>query len=108
MHSGERLPETVEKLVLVTRQIRKCPDCGSYFEFNYDHDGEFSDGQGQPIGYTDESIERIKPEHLREVLKEHILDKELLLHNFVERDDAWAKYTVEEAKKDKASLEKEL
>ena len=95
MNTGEQLPEAIEKLVLITRQIRKCPDCGSYFEFNYDHDGE----------YTDESIERIKPEHLKEILEEHIINKELLIHNFAERDDEWAKYTVEEAEKDKAALE---
>lgn len=105
--SGERLPDAVEKLTLVTRQIRKCPDCASYFEFNYDHDGEFSDGVGQPIGYTDESIERIKPEHLQEVLKEHIMNQDLLMHNFEERDDEWARYIFEKAKKDRASLENE-
>lgn len=108
MHSGERLPEAVEKLILVTRHIRKCPDCGTFFEFNYDHDGEFSDGAGQLIGYTDESIERIKPEHLQEVLKEHIMNADLVIHKFGERNDEWAKHTVEEATTNKAALEKEL
>lgn len=108
MQTSERLPEAVEKLIQITRHVRKCPDCGSFFEFNYDHDGEFSDGAGQPIGYTDESIELIKPEHLQEVLKEHIMNADLLIHNFAERDDAWAKYTVEQAQKDRDALEKEL
>ncbi len=108
MHSDEHLPDAVEKLTKVTRHVRKCPECGSFFEFNYDHDGEFSDGQGRPIGYTDESIERIKPEHVKEMLKEHIMHQDLLIHNFSERDDAWAKYTVEEAAKNKAALTAEL
>lgn len=108
MQTSERLPEAVEKLILVTRHVRKCPDCGSFFEFNYDHDGEFSDGEGTPIGYTDESIERIKPEHIQALLKDHILHQDLVIHNFAERDDAWAKHVVEEATKNKAALEAEL
>jgi hypothetical protein len=98
MQSGEHLPEALDKLILVTRHVRKCPTCGSYFEFNYDHDGE----------YTDENIERIKPEHIQSLLKDHILNQDLVMHNFAERDDEWAKYTVEEATKNKAALEAEL
>jgi len=98
MHNGERTPEVVEQLILVTRHVRKCPTCGSYFEFNYDHDGE----------YTDECIERIKPEHVQALLKEHILNQDLVMHKFAERDDEWAKHVVEEAQKDKAALEEEL
>ncbi len=97
---SERLPEAVEKLILVTRHIRKCPDCGSFFEFNYEQD--------MALGYTDESIERIKPEHLQEILKEHVLNNEMLIHKFSERDDEWAKYTVEEAQKDSAALLDEI
>ncbi|MCP5100840.1 MAG: hypothetical protein GY943_35260 [Chloroflexi bacterium] len=62
LHTSERLPEQVNQLLVIggyglygSEQLRKCPECGTYYSFLHDHDSE----SGVGYGYTDEGIVRL-------------------------------------------------
>ena len=65
LHTDERLPEEVDQLLVIggyglygCEQVRKCPQCGTFYQFLHDHDSE----SGVGYGYTDEAITRLTPE----------------------------------------------
>ena len=65
LHTDERLPDEVQQLLVVggyglygSEQVRKCPECGTYYAFLHDHDSE----SGVGYGYTDEAITRLTAE----------------------------------------------
>ncbi len=65
LHTDERLPEEVSQLLVIggyglygCEQVRKCPQCGTFYRFLHDHDSE----SGVGYGYTDEAITRLTPE----------------------------------------------
>ena len=65
LHTEERLPVEVSQLLILggyglygSEQVRKCPECGTYYEFLHDHDSE----SGVGYGYTDEAITRLTSE----------------------------------------------
>ncbi len=69
LHKKERLPEEVEDLQVIGGyahdcQIRKCPLCGTFYRYYYDHDSE----SGVGYGYTDESVKRLSPERAQELM----------------------------------------
>ncbi len=72
LHTKERLPEEVKQLLVIggyglygSEQVRKCPTCGSYYAFLHDHDSE----SGVGYGYTDDSIERLTPEKVLDLIE---------------------------------------
>lgn len=65
LHTSERLPEQVGQLLVIggyglygSEQVRKCPECGTFYAFLHEHDSE----AGVGYGYTDEAITRLTPE----------------------------------------------
>ncbi len=65
LHTDERLPEQVDQLLVLggyglhgSEQVRKCPECGTFYSFLHDHDSE----SGMGFGYTDEAIKRLTPD----------------------------------------------
>ena len=69
LHKKEQLPDEVGDLQVIGGythdcQIRKCPLCGTYYRYYYDHDSE----SGVGYGYTDESVKRISPERAQELM----------------------------------------
>ncbi|MFQ5568897.1 MAG: hypothetical protein ACE5G0_04430 [Rhodothermales bacterium] len=72
LHTDERLPEQVEQLLVLggygqhgSEQVRKCPECGTYYSYLYDHDSE----SGMGYGYTDEAITRLTPEQALDLIE---------------------------------------
>jgi hypothetical protein len=60
MHDPELFPDAVARFALIggtvcDREVRRCPECGTYFAYTRDHDNQ----SGVGYGYTDETIERL-------------------------------------------------
>lgn len=76
LHTNERLPKEVDKLEIVggnnadyaLGEVRKCPECETYYLWFHDHDSE----SGVGYGYTDESITRMTKKETRERLERNI------------------------------------
>lgn len=85
MHTMERLPKEVEALEIIggmcsdyaLGQVRVCPVCKTYYLYFRDHDSE----SGTGYGYTDESIERISVDRVKDVIEKNIK----VLNDIVER-----------------------
>jgi len=52
-----------------SHQVRKCPQCGTYYDFLHEHDSE----AGVGYGYTDEAIARITPEEALKYMEQNLL-----------------------------------
>lgn len=72
LHTSERLPEEVDQLLVIggyglygCEQVRKCPECGTFYSFLHDHDSE----SGVGYGYTDEAIQRLSPEKALDLIE---------------------------------------
>ncbi len=72
LHTDERLPEEVDQLLVIggyglygCEQVRKCPECGTFYSFLHDHDSE----SGVGYGYTDEAIQRLTPEKALDLIE---------------------------------------
>ena len=62
LHTQDRLPPEVTQLDVIgghalygREEVRRCPQCGTYYAFIHDHDSE----SGVGYGYTDEVITRL-------------------------------------------------
>ena len=71
LQTEDRLPKEVNELQIIggnisISQLRKCPQCGTYYIFIHDHDSE----SGVGYGHTDESIKRIDPISAQRLKKE--------------------------------------
>jgi len=72
LHTAERLPEEVDQLLVIggyglygCEQVRKCPECGTFYTFLHDHDSE----SGVGYGYTDEAIRRLTSEQALDLVE---------------------------------------
>ena len=72
LHTAERLPDEVDDLLIIggyglygCEQVRKCPECGTFYSFLHDHDSE----SGVGYGYTDEAIKRLTPEQALDLIE---------------------------------------
>lgn len=75
LHTDERLPEQVSQLAVIggyglygSEQVRKCPECDTYYSFLHDHDSE----SGVGFGYTDEAIVRLDFKNALELIESTI------------------------------------
>ncbi len=73
LHTDERLPEQVKQLTVVggyglygSEQVRKCPECGTYYSYLHEHDSE----SGVGYGYTDEAIKRLTAEEALDLIEQ--------------------------------------
>ena len=86
LHTPDRLPEEIERLEIIggnhadstLGQLRKCPECGTYYRWLHDHDSE----SGSGYGYTDEGIERISPKQALECIHANLKQ----IQNFERRE----------------------
>lgn len=75
LHTNERLPTQVDQLAILggyglygSEQVRKCPECGTYYSFLHDHDSE----SGVGYGYTDEAITRLTSQSALDLIEKTI------------------------------------
>ena len=90
LHTDERLPEQVEQLLVLggyglygSEQVRKCPECGTFYSFLHDHDSE----SGMGYGYTDEAIKRLTPEQALDLIEKTCKSSEQEAAYWSERRD---------------------